>query len=97
MMKVFEKYHERLKRIPYRSCFNLERLLQSKILGDYLALLSGVKITPESVPQVGIRSYAFCVLVIDNANAAIKPLSLSSIATVCREVHLETIESTKSI
>ena len=55
MMKVFEKYHERLKRIPYRSCFNLERLLQGKILGDYLALLSGVKITPESVPQVRVQ------------------------------------------
>ena len=55
MMKVLENKTERLKRIPYRSCFNLERLLHSKILGDYLALLSGVKITPESVPQVGIQ------------------------------------------
>jgi hypothetical protein len=53
-MKVFESF---MKRIPYRSCFNLERLLHSKILGDYLALLSGVKITPESVPQVVSPDY----------------------------------------
>ena len=49
--------------------------------------------------QMGGASYCilhFVFLVIDNA--AIKPLSLSSnIATVSKEVDLETIESTKSI
>ena len=60
-----------MKRIPYRSCFNLERLLHGKILGDYLALLSGVKITPESVPQVDMRHAGGVELRFDIATTSI--------------------------